>query len=385
GGDGFESSIALATDSSDSIFATGRFELSVDFNPEAQNPDPDQPKVSNGGVDIFITKYNTFGKFSKAIAIGGEGWDQSHNIAIDPNDKVLITGEFSENVDFNPFAGTDEHVSNGHRDIFVSKFDNGLFVYDWTQSIGGPGADYGRDITTDSSGNIYVTGDFENTVEFNPADENDSRTSLGLSDAFLTQFDIDGAYGWTIAFGGVDFDHSYGVAVDAVRNTYLTGSFTAEVDFDPSDQQEDTKVSNGLTDIFVTNYDTNRPPTIDSMTATPDPVNRGANLTLKTLGTFDIDGGVSNVLFYHDSDKDNHLNTENDLLLGNGMQLDLNDPSTWTWIGSSGMFPVGNNTFFAQAWDKNLANSEPVSASLRINDIPIIVSLTDNPDPVIQG
>ncbi|MCP4713408.1 MAG: hypothetical protein GY869_32665, partial [Planctomycetes bacterium] len=276
---------------------------------------------------------------------------------------------------------TDEQESIGNRDVFLSKFSNDMFTYYWTNTFGGENVDIGRGVATDSSGNVYLTGDFENSVNFDPTDENNIHTALGFSDVFLTQFNNDGDYGWTASFGGEQGDHSYDIALNSLRNTYLAGSFTDTADFDPTDQN-DFYTSKGDADIFISNYDTNRPPTIEEMIGAPNPVNRGDNLTLSTLGTNDIDGGVNKVLFYYDSDSDSHLNTENDLLLGNGFQQ---NPQTWSWIGSSGMFPIGNNTFFAQAWDKNQASSEPVNVTLRINDIPIIASLTDNPDPVIQG
>ena len=383
GGDGYESGVALALDSADSVYATGRFELAVDFDPRSTFPYQDTPKTSHGSFDFFLTKFNTFGHYSWTVTVGGDGWDESHGIAIDPDNNVFVTGEFSQTVDFDPSLATDPHTSNGNRDIFISKFTKDA-LYHWTQTIGGENGDYGRDLTADSSGNVYVAGDFENVVDFDPTAENDIHTSQGFSDVFLTQIKKDGAYGWTATSGGEDFERTCGVTMNAVRNIYLTGSFTLTADFDPTDQT-DFHVSNGGTDIFLTNFDTNRPPTIADMTGTPDPVNRGDNLTLTTLGTTDVDesdAGVTQVLFYHDSNGNGQLDIDNDLFLGDGA---MQDTQTWSWIGSSGMFPVGNNTFFAQAWDSDLGASIPASVTVRINDIPIINSLTDNPDPVIQS
>jgi len=383
GGNGYETSLAMAIDSAGSVYATGRFELSVDFDPRSTLPSHNNTKISNGSFDFFITKFNTFGTFSWIRTVGGEGWDQTHDITIDQNDNVFITGEFSQNVDFDPSLATDEHIAGGNRDIFISKFTN-QGLYQWTNTFGGENADFGRGVDTDSSGNVYVTGDFETIVDFDPSSEIDSHTSQGLSDIFLTQFKNNGDFGWTLTFGGEDFDHGHGITLNSLRNTYLTGSFINTSDFDPTDQT-DFHISNGNADIFVTKFDTNRPPTIESMIAQPDPVHRGDNLTLSTLGTVDVDGsdvGVSQVLFYHDSNVNSQFDPDSDLLLGDGS---MQDEQTWSWIGSSGMFPIGNNTFFAQAWDSDQSASNSVTVTVRINDIPIIISLTDNPDPVIQG
>src|SRR5687767_13565354 len=49
----------------------------------------------------------------------------------------------------------------------------------------------------DSSGNVYVTGQFQGTVDFDPTAGVDSHTGAGSNDVFLTKYNADGSYGWT--------------------------------------------------------------------------------------------------------------------------------------------------------------------------------------------
>ena len=64
----------------------------------------------------------------------------------------------------------------------------------------------GRSVIEDGSGNIYVTGKFEGTTDFNPGGTGGSHTSAGLRDIFLTKISSTGKYGWTKTIGGTGDD-----------------------------------------------------------------------------------------------------------------------------------------------------------------------------------
>ena len=54
----------------------------------------------------------------------------------------------------------------------------------WTKQLGTSSIDWGRGVTTDSSGNIYVTGYTTGDL--------DGNTSSGLQDIFLVKYDSSG-------------------------------------------------------------------------------------------------------------------------------------------------------------------------------------------------
>jgi hypothetical protein len=106
-------------------------------------------------------------------------------------------------------------------------------VYSFTKTMGGPSGDFGQSVVVDSSGNVYITGSFRGTADFDPDGTGDNHLSAGEEDIFLTKINSDGSYGWTKTMGGGDRDYGQSVAVYGSDNIYITGSFRGTADFDP--------------------------------------------------------------------------------------------------------------------------------------------------------
>ena len=146
-------------------------------------------------------------------------------VAIDSSDNIYITGT-SEGT--NIFG---KNVTSGTtRDIFVAKL-NSSGVVQWVYTVGGTGADRGRKIALDSSGNIYVAGYYENTVDFGGG----NITSNGSWDAYLLKLNSSGTFQWVKSYGASSNDLGRDVAIDSNDNIYLTGNFRGTVDFGGGD------------------------------------------------------------------------------------------------------------------------------------------------------
>ncbi len=126
-------------------------------------------------------------------------------------------------------------------------------------------------------------------------------------------------------------------------------------------------------------------PSVDAVAASPDPVVQGSNVTLTATGVADSDGTVAKVEFYRDTNGNGALEPETDDLLG----ADTNGGDGWTWTGSTATFPTGTNRYFARAQDDaglwSSAATTTATVSTPANQAPTIGSLSDSPDPVIQG
>src|SRR5690606_29098604 len=117
-------------------------------------------------------------------------------------------------------------------DIFVSKLDpNGNFL--WAKQMGGTDNDQGISITVDTSGNIYTTGIFRNTVDFDPGAGVYNLTAVVGNDIFISKLDANGNFLWAKQMGSGGNTRSNSIVLDTNGNIYTTGIFQSTADFDP--------------------------------------------------------------------------------------------------------------------------------------------------------
>ena len=250
GGSASDFGLGVSLDSSGNVYTTGYFNGTVDFGPTG---DVRYRLTSVASNDVFVVKLDSSGSSVWAKSFGGNGTDSVYEIVVDGSGNVYTTGFFFGTVDFDPGAGTSNLTATGTDDVFVSKLDSsGSLV--WAKSFGGTSTDYGRAIAVDSSGNVYTTGNFRGTVDFDPGAGTSNLTSAGNDDVFVSKLDSSGTFVWAKSFGGIDFDYGRAIAVDASGIVYVTGDFNGTVDFDPGAGTSNL-TSAGDNDVFVSKLD----------------------------------------------------------------------------------------------------------------------------------
>jgi hypothetical protein len=204
-------------------------------------------------MDVFLSKFDSEGKFQWVRTWGGKDWDIGYGVAADDSGSLYVAGNFEGTVDFDPGPGVDDHSSNGSDAAFLSKFDsegNLQWARTWGESSGGTSFA----VATDGSGSIYVVGYFWDTVDFDPGPGIDEHNSNGICcDAFVSKFDSEGNFQWARTWGGVGWDAGYGVATDGSGSVYVTGYFLDVADFDPG-FGIDEHTSNGEYDAFLSKF-----------------------------------------------------------------------------------------------------------------------------------
>jgi len=229
GGTAIDRGQGIATDVSGNTIVTGRFGDIASFG--------DTMLTSLGNIDIFVAKYGINGNLLWVQQAGGDGWDRGLSVETDNLGNIVVTGEFESIATF----GDTSVISKGYRDIFVANYDSdGNLI--WVERAGGTDWDCGFGVEIFSSGNIVVTGVFEDTAFFGDT----SLTSAGWFDIFVAEYDAGGNLLWVNQAGGGGDDLGESIAIDSAGNIVVSGEFVDTVIFGGT-----TLVSEGGQDMFV--------------------------------------------------------------------------------------------------------------------------------------
>lgn len=230
---------SIATDASGNVFVTGYFNsTSISFGSTTL--------TNAGSQDIFLVKYDASGNVLWATRAGGTGNDQSLSVATDNEGNVFITGTYgSSTITFGAVTLTNAGTSN----IFLVKYSASGSVL-WAKTAGGTGYDATAGVTTDASGNAYITGGFSSsTITFGTTTLTNAATSV--NDYFVAKYNGAGNPVWAQRAGGTSSEQGFSITADSSGFIYVAGGFqSATLDFGSY------SISNlGDYDLFVVKYD----------------------------------------------------------------------------------------------------------------------------------
>ncbi|MFQ5865338.1 MAG: FlgD immunoglobulin-like domain containing protein [bacterium] len=209
---------AIAVDVLGNAYITGTFSAfgnSTTFG--------DTTLTGTDGENIFVAKINSAGTWQWAVQAGSPtGGLQNNNFgtgtSVDAAGNAYVCGSFKSTVDF----GDTSLVSAGVSDMFVAKYDS-AGAFQWARRGGGLSGDQADAITVDASGNSYVTGGFQGTVDF--ADT--TFHSAGDDDLFIAKYTTAGELEWLHSVGGTTTDHGHGIGLGASGDIYISGALNS--------------------------------------------------------------------------------------------------------------------------------------------------------------
>jgi len=161
----------------------------------------------------------------------------------DLNNDTYFIGSFKGTVDFDNSSSVNTRTSVGPFDMFLLKEDaNGNFL--WVKQFpclsNSPNSGlFPKNMTTDNNGNIYVTGAFEDSVDFDPSPNVYKMYSYGVFSSVINTFVLklthNGDFVWAKQMGGVTLNTSWGqgVKIDVAGNIYMVSNFSGTIDADP--------------------------------------------------------------------------------------------------------------------------------------------------------
>lgn len=204
-----ESPTGVVTDSNGNLYISG-----------ATRGTPGQ-----GGSSAWLIKYDNQGNLLWNQQLEASGAEDSAGIAIDNSGNLYLSGV------------TDGEFGDGDSDAWIAKYDTEGNLL-WDRQLGSPEYDYSQVVTTDSNGNVYLSGGTNGAIDGSNAGEND---------AWVAKYDTDGNLLWTKQLGKVGNDSSEGLATDSEGNVYISGVTNGTLG----------EVNAGGLDAWVTKYDTN--------------------------------------------------------------------------------------------------------------------------------
>ncbi|MEZ5046437.1 MAG: T9SS type A sorting domain-containing protein [Chitinophagaceae bacterium] len=242
----------VTTDHHNNIYVTGYFNGTGDFDPG--------PGVltfsASGTFDSFVSKFDENGNLVWSFQLGAGGYENANAISYDGLGNILITGRFSvDSVDFDPSINEYKlWPEAGGGNIFLWKLDT-AGNFKWAHSIGTGhiNPDIGFDIQSDSKGNVYATGTFFGSTDFDPGAGTAIQTAVN-ADIFLLKLDSSGNYKWAFKIGSsAAAEIGRRVRIDNNDNVVICGEFWLSPDFDPGSGTATLTALNG--DAFVAKYD----------------------------------------------------------------------------------------------------------------------------------
>ncbi|UVD72583.1 SBBP repeat beta-propeller lipoprotein, LipL53 family [Leptospira borgpetersenii] len=168
-----------------------------------------------GFLDLFIFKYDSSGNRQFFAQLGSaSSTTEGSSINVDPSGNVFVGGTSNGN-----FESETENKSN-FRGLLVKYDSSG--TRQWVQQF--DPIDNRRKqtvitaITTDANGNIFTTGYSSENIT------NETNTSIGRNDLFLTKFNSSGQIEWTQQIGTSQSSiFSTGIGLDSQGNLYCSG------------------------------------------------------------------------------------------------------------------------------------------------------------------
>ena len=233
----------VVVDSNDNVIMLGTFRGTVNFD---SGDGGGVVNYTSNDYDVFLIRLNSSGIWQSVWRTENSGSADGRALAIDSNNVTYLTGSFSGTVKF----GDDTYTAANSNDLFIHKIDTytlGALQPTYTSNI--DTTQKAKGISVDSSGNIYATGTFQNTVNFGGG----NITTSG-KDIYLLKLNSSLAFQWVKRFATDDGEagQAFGtaIAIDDDGNVYSVGQIGGNYNLGGQ-----AVVSGSNNDAYIVKYD----------------------------------------------------------------------------------------------------------------------------------
>ena len=226
---------SMTTDSSGNIFVVGVYSSNpfTVYNADGTTASSITLARTNIAFDGFILKYSSDGTPQWARRLGGTGNDFATTVVSDSNGNIVVSTFYDSNPQtiYRGDGTTAFTLTGTGYDVSVIKYDSTGDPL-WARRIGGTrNRDTATSVTTDSSGNVIVTGYYDsNPLNIYDADGTTPLTTLtnpneGTLELFLVKYASNGNLVWVKRLSGNGDEIGNGVATDSIGNVFVAGSY----------------------------------------------------------------------------------------------------------------------------------------------------------------
>lgn len=246
-----DNSKAVVTDAAGNSYITGRFVGTADLDPGTG-----VANITTGpNGSFYVARYDAGGNYVWGIPIVTTTSCETEGIALDANGNVIICGFLQGSGDFDPGVGIQTLTANGSS-AFVAKYDaNGNYV--WAFTMDATSSSACTSVQTDAAGDIYVTGYFNDSLDFDPGVNTFYLSTTAQEHAYIAKYSSAGTLVFALPIGGTTGSSviPQRLAVSSAGSLAICGSVLGTADFDPGTGVQSFTANPGNYDIFTAQYD----------------------------------------------------------------------------------------------------------------------------------
>lgn len=230
-------------DAKGNVYATGTFNDTLKFGATTLKTQ------DSFDTSIFIVRYDKSGKVLWAKDFSGDSSRKAHSLVTDSKQNVYVAGYIYGATDFDPASDKSFTLTTSGFEGYVAKLDkNGAFA--WAKKITGAGDSNVNSVNVDAKDNVYVAGDFNDSLVLDGVTLTEEVAGNTYDDAFIAKLDPSGKALWAKAMGGTNNVTASNVVVDG-KHVYFSGSFVGTADLNPDAGKEDSCACIGWSNGFV--------------------------------------------------------------------------------------------------------------------------------------
>ena len=247
-----ETARSIATDANNNVYVLGTYNGNIQL-------DLSDSTVWGGGVTTshrpFLVKLDSAGNY-----LWGYGWKTTGSagemevfkLLVDAAGKIFIGGYYSGTVDFDPTNNSNQSYSSTNREAFLLRIST-AGTLEKVRTISSSNKCLFNTMEMDQQSNIYFTGDFQGSIDFDNGAGSQIVNSSGASSMYLSKVDTGFNHIWA-AGSGAGYSR-VALSISSSGFLYYTGyfSFTRDLEFGAGTQNF---TSSGSSDVYIIKMDT---------------------------------------------------------------------------------------------------------------------------------